>query len=116
MGHSFLLERPWAAWENQSNAGNDSDDCRDVRHHAHSCRFRASGYSGTEEWMRRLLNFFRRLRPRAEPRISSHRRVRALLQLEALEPRTLLNSDQNAFFVAKVYPDLLHRPADPGAQ
>jgi uncharacterized protein GlcG (DUF336 family) len=27
-----------------------------------------------------------------------------------------LNSDQNAFFVAKLYPDLLNRPADPGAQ
>src|SRR5207248_6238842 len=64
----------------------------------------------------RLLDCFRESGPRTRPTGANLRRpVRTLLQVEALESRTLLNSDQNAFFVTKIYPDLLHRPVDPGA-
>jgi uncharacterized protein GlcG (DUF336 family) len=61
-----------------------------------------------------LIGFFRRERWSQRPggRRAGSRGAHSL-EIERLESRILLNSDQNAFFVNKIFQDLLHRSPDP---
>jgi uncharacterized protein GlcG (DUF336 family) len=64
-----------------------------------------------------LWNFFQLHGPRKKRTGPVQRQLfKRSLQVEQLEERMLLNSDQNALFVTKAYQDLLHRAPDPIGQ